>query len=76
MIIAPHSTQTHHKALSNLYPKLHFKENWYHVGIKLDSASPIKRMAVARVVINTKAQAWLPRVIERISAVLIRESGF
>ena len=52
------------------------KENWYRVGIKLETAPPIKRVAAARVVINTQAQAWLPRIIERISAVLIRESGF
>ncbi len=48
----------------------------YRVQIALDGAPRSQQMLLANVVIEGKAQAWLPSIIERIVAVAIRESGF
>lgn len=49
----------------------------YRVRVKLDSPPPGSRqMKTGNVVISGEARAWLPTILERISAVAIRESGF
>ncbi len=49
----------------------------YRVRVKLDSPPPESRqMKTGNVVISGEARAWLPTILERISAVAIRESGF
>ena len=48
----------------------------YRVRISLDQPPVTAQMAVGKVVIYGEARAWMSSVLERIAAVLIRESGF
>jgi putative peptide zinc metalloprotease protein len=49
----------------------------YRVRVKLDSPPPESRqMKTGNVVISGEARAWLPTILQRIGAVVVRESGF
>lgn len=52
------------------------RDTIYRVRITLDQPPMTAQMAVGKVVIKGEARAWLSSVLERIAAVLIRESGF
>lgn len=46
------------------------------IQVRLDEIPQLASMMTGNAVIQTKAQAWLPTVFERIAAIAIRESGF
>ena len=49
----------------------------YRVRIKLDMPPPESRqMKTGNVVISGEAKAWLPTILKRVGAVVVRESGF
>lgn len=48
----------------------------YRVRMRLQTQPDLHQMAVGTASIQTEAKAWLPSVMERVYAVLIRESGF
>jgi hypothetical protein len=52
------------------------RDSWYRVTIELDAPPLTRQMSLARVVIDGESQAWLPTLVERVLAVLVRESGF
>jgi hypothetical protein len=49
----------------------------YRVRVRLDKpSSESHQMKTGNVVISGEAKAWLPAILKRISAVVVRESGF
>lgn len=51
-------------------------QSMYRVRIQLKAQPPLYRVAMVDARIQTEAKAWLPAMIERVAAVLVRESGF
>ena len=49
---------------------------FYRVRVRLQAQPGLRQMALGMASIQTEAKAWMPSVIERTYAVLIRESGF
>ena len=48
----------------------------YRVRMRLQNQPDLRQMALGTASIRTEAKAWLPTILERVYAVLIRESGF
>ena len=48
----------------------------YRVRVRLQTQPDLRQMAMGTASIQTEAKAWLPSVLERVYAVVIRESGF
>ena len=48
----------------------------YRVRVQLDTAPPLRHMAVSRVVIQGHQRAYFATLFERVAAVFMRESGF
>ena len=48
----------------------------YKVRVTLNKQPTLNQMTIGHAIIHTQAKAWLPTQVDRVLAVLVRESGF
>jgi putative peptide zinc metalloprotease protein len=51
-------------------------QSLYKVRVTLQAQPELTRISLASAIIHTQPKAWLPSVLERVQAVVVRESGF